>query len=132
MHDRIAFEANELNFLTIKFSHVRAVKLQTVNSGGINLKIDNSIKPAALPADVSSTKAGQKVGAPAPTSADTTIQLSSQLQNLEKSLSTDEVFDAARVEKIKQAISEGRFVVNPEKVADQLLDTVRDLIKGRH
>ncbi|MEO5655184.1 MAG: flagellar biosynthesis anti-sigma factor FlgM [Nitrosospira sp.] len=39
-----------------------------------------------------------------------------------------EVFDAVKVEEIKRAISEGRFTVNPDKVADGLLDTVRDLI----
>ena len=37
----------------------------------------------------------------------------------------------ASVEEIKQAISEGHFVVNPEKVADRLLETVRDLIQSR-
>ena len=36
--------------------------------------------------------------------------------------------DAARVSEIKQAISEGRFKVNPDFVADRLLQTVRDLI----
>ncbi|MDY7548740.1 flagellar biosynthesis anti-sigma factor FlgM [Glaciimonas sp. Gout2] len=38
-------------------------------------------------------------------------------------------FDAAKVEKIRQAISEGHYQVNAGKIADGLLDTVRDLLK---
>lgn len=40
-------------------------------------------------------------------------------------------FDAARVAEIRQAISDGRYQVNPEKIADGLLDTVRDLLGKR-
>lgn len=37
-------------------------------------------------------------------------------------------FDTARVAEIRQAISEGRYQVNTGKIADGLLDTVRDLL----
>jgi len=40
-------------------------------------------------------------------------------------------FDAAKVAEIRHAISEGRYQVNPEKIADGLLDTVRDLLGKR-
>jgi negative regulator of flagellin synthesis FlgM len=36
--------------------------------------------------------------------------------------------DSARIEAIKQAIREGRFVVNPEAIADKLIASVRDLV----
>jgi negative regulator of flagellin synthesis FlgM len=98
--------------------------------GGINLKIENSIKAAVISGDISAAKPGQRASATPVGGADT-VQRSSELQNLEKSLSTGEAFDATRVEEIKQAISEGRFTVNPEKVADGLLATVRDLIQAR-
>ena len=97
------------------------------------MKIENSIKAAPpIPGEISSGKPGQKVeiaagnlsGAPRDS-----VQLSTQLQNIEKNLSNGEVFDAARVEEIKQAISEGRFTVNTEKVADRLLESVRDLLR---
>lgn len=94
------------------------------------MKIENSIKAAAIPPDIPAPRSGQKASA-SPVAGGDSIQLSAQLKSVEKSLSTNEVFDAARVEKIKQAISEGRFVVNPEKVADGLLETVRDLIQTR-
>ncbi|MEQ1814210.1 MAG: flagellar biosynthesis anti-sigma factor FlgM [Candidatus Nitrotoga sp.] len=41
------------------------------------------------------------------------------------------VVDAGKVAEIKQAISDGRFKVNPEIVADRLIETVRDLIGKR-
>ena len=39
--------------------------------------------------------------------------------------------DPARVQEIKQAISEGHFKVNANVVADRLLATVRDLLQNR-
>ncbi len=41
-------------------------------------------------------------------------------------------FDAQRVAEIRQAISEGRFMVNPERVADGLINSVREMLnQGR-
>jgi negative regulator of flagellin synthesis FlgM len=45
---------------------------------------------------------------------------------------SDGVFDPSRVHEIKQAISEGRFKVNADVVADRLLETVRELLQGRN
>ena len=59
------------------------------------------------------------------------VQLSAELQNLEKSLASGEVFDAARVDEIKQAIADGRFHVDTGKVADRLLEQVRELIQTK-
>lgn len=39
-------------------------------------------------------------------------------------------FDSQRVAEIRQAIIEGRFQVNPEKIADSLLTGVRELLRG--
>jgi negative regulator of flagellin synthesis FlgM len=37
--------------------------------------------------------------------------------------------NSARIQEIKQAISEGRFKINPDAIADSLIDTAKDLIK---
>jgi negative regulator of flagellin synthesis FlgM len=55
--------------------------------------------------------------------------LSSQLAVLENRFAADGAFDASRVEAIKGAMREGRFTVNPEAVADKLLESVRELLR---
>lgn len=95
------------------------------------MKIDNSIQTAVSLSETSARpgKTGQRTEGVA--NSNDSVQLSTQLRNIEQNLANGEVFNAARVEEIKQAISEGHFVVNPEKVADRLLETVRDLIQSR-
>jgi len=57
--------------------------------------------------------------------------ISTQLQAAQAASSSDAVFSTSKVNEIKQAISEGRFSVNSEKVADGLLDSVHDLLGSR-
>lgn len=59
------------------------------------------------------------------------VQLSSQAQELASQVASASVFDANKVEEIKAAISSGTFKVDAEKVAEGLIDTVRDLIQNR-
>lgn len=54
--------------------------------------------------------------------------LSSRLQELKAEASSSPVVDAQRVAEIRQAISEGRFKVNPERIADGLLSSVRQML----
>lgn len=74
-------------------------------------------------------KATEKAGAEKAPSDNVT--LSTQAQALAGRVSEDQVFDAKKVEEIKAAIASGRFQVNAERVADGLLDTVKDLISAR-
>lgn len=55
--------------------------------------------------------------------------LSSRIQGLEATLSASPVVDAQRVAEIKQAIAEGRFKVDPERIADGLLKSVREMLE---
>lgn len=41
------------------------------------------------------------------------------------------VVDRAKVAEVKQAISEGRFEINPDVVADRLLETVKELVLAK-
>jgi negative regulator of flagellin synthesis FlgM len=54
--------------------------------------------------------------------------LSTRLNDLEARLSQTGEFDAAKVESIKQAIREGRFKINPDVVADRLVESVKQLL----
>ena len=54
-----------------------------------------------------------------------------KLQNIDNNLSSRPLVNSARIQEIKQAISEGNFQINPEVVADKLLETVRELIQSK-
>jgi len=63
----------------------------------------------------------------------TTVQLgtgNAQLHSLGKSVANSSVVDTEKVAAIKQAISEGRFKVNADVVADRLIDSVKELINA--
>ncbi len=57
--------------------------------------------------------------------------LAASLQQAGAAMDDTPVVDAARVAEVKQAISEGRFQVRPERIADGLLQSVRDMLANR-
>lgn len=67
----------------------------------------------------------------APGSSSDNVSLSSQSQALSKTAGGEAVFDSGKVEEIKAAIAGGSFRVNTERVADGLIDSVRELV-GAH
>lgn len=95
------------------------------------MKIDDAAKKApGLGVVANQTRASrstEKTGV-AKTSTDT-VSLSSQSQALAGASSTSAVFDVSKVQEIKDAIASGRFQVDAGKVADGLIDTVKDLIR---
>ena len=54
--------------------------------------------------------------------------LSARLQEIGATVASSPSFNAERVAEIKQAIAEGRFKINPERIADGLLDNVRQML----
>lgn len=98
------------------------------------MKINDSSsikKPAAtgVAADkAGANRAADKAGAVA-AGADN-VRLSSQAKTL-ASTSTGGVFDAKKVEEIKAAIAGGQFQVDAARIADGLIDSVRDMIQKR-
>jgi negative regulator of flagellin synthesis FlgM len=99
-----------------------------INGGG-------SIKPTS-PTGVQDVASGKPSAAPA-TSASTSPRSdkvdisdsSTTLQHLERLLKDVGVVDSARVEEIKLAISQGRFQVDSNIVADKLLAAVREYLQ---
>lgn len=95
------------------------------------MKISSTVSPVGGAAK--SERSRPAAGAPqsAGTSAGTEVDLSplsNRLQEIQTSASADAVVDTQRVSEIKQAIAEGRFKVNPERIADGLLDSVRQML----
>lgn len=100
------------------------------------MKINNTINKAGSTGRVSETGkkrapaagAGKRPSTGGQTERVDIGPLAGQLAALESSLENVQVVDSQRVEAIKQAISEGRFRVNADVVADRLLSTVKELV----
>lgn len=56
------------------------------------------------------------------------VEISSLSARLQEVGAGEAPVDAERVAEIKQAIAEGRFQINPERIADGLLSSVRDML----
>lgn len=104
------------------------------------MKINDTLKNTpglpSSPATGSNARGADKAGAAtstAPQAGTDNVRLSAQGQALAASgaAASNAVFDTKKVERIKMAIADGQFQVNSEKVADGLLDTVRDLLNAR-
>ena len=90
-------------------------------------KVDNAASAGnAATAGTSSTAT-----APASSTVTSISTISTQLQAAQAATSSDAVFSTSKVNEIKQAISEGRFQVNSEKVAQGLLDGLSGLFGAR-
>ena len=88
------------------------------------MKIDSTYKPSA---QTLAPKA-----APAPSVASGATQDAVSLSHLAGTLQAGEhpPVNSARIQEIKQAISEGRFKVNPEAIADRLIESARELLNS--
>lgn len=100
------------------------------------VKIDDSMKKAAgLAISPSTARSGKTAESPAPATPSTVatdnVSISPQLKTLSSTLAAQGAFDAGKVEEIKSAIAEGRFQVNAEKIADGLIDSVKEMIHSR-
>ena len=103
------------------------------------MKINDTLKsttglPSAPATSTSTARGADKAAETAATSvAPDNVRLSPQGQALAASSAggANAVFDTKKVERIKLAIADGQFQVNSEKVADGLLDTVKDLLHSR-
>lgn len=98
------------------------------------MNINDSIKKAPTVGVGSTTQARagkSSESASVSSPASDSVRISPQLQALSGQISQSGVFDTKKVAEIKAAIASGTFQVNAEKVADGLIDTVKDLIQPR-
>ena len=98
------------------------------------MKITSSIDTTGSLERIGNGPSGAAQGKPSatPAAGSDTIRisdLSNQLAAVESRFATDGAFDSGRVEEIRDAMREGRFKVNPEVVADKLLESVRELLR---
>ncbi len=98
------------------------------------MKIDNSLGTVGgLPNSEPRPRANKGANGSAAASG-SKVALSSiaaSLQEAEAALANTPVVDAGRVAEIKHAISEGRFQVDAAKVADGLIESVRQMLASQ-
>lgn len=70
----------------------------------------------------------QPAGAGQPSGSVDLSPLSASLAKAESAAASTPVVDQARVDEIRQAISEGRFKIDANRIADGLLDSVREML----
>lgn len=97
------------------------------------MKIDDSIKKtASVSVNTPAARAGKSAEKPAVDGkTGDSVHISPQLKSIAGQMASGGVFDTEKVEEIKAAIANGSFQVNAEKVAEGLIDTVKDLIHSR-
>ncbi len=97
------------------------------------MKIDKSLQSVTT-VSVSDGKRRTDISSAPAAEQENNVHLSpnvAKLQNLDNCSANCSIVNSARVEEIKQAISEGNFQINPEVVADRLLETVKELIESK-
>ena len=80
------------------------------------------------------TPTTERKGQAAPTAAhaEPSAQVAlSQAAAVLASVSADPTFDAAKVERIAQAIRDGKFTINAEAIADKLIVNAEELLSRR-
>lgn len=96
------------------------------------MKIDNSIKGLSpRPGSVPSRPVDSAGKGPEAAGLQVELSATAKLQQSSGVAASGGAFNAERVAEIRQAISEGRFQVNPEKIADGLVDSVREMLSQR-
>ncbi|MBY0475734.1 MAG: flagellar biosynthesis anti-sigma factor FlgM [Nitrosomonas sp.] len=97
------------------------------------MKIDKSLQPVST-VSVNDGKRRADITPNPNTSQENSVHLSpnaAKLQTIDSSSTSGSIVNTARVQEIKQAISEGNFQINPEAVADRLLETAKELIQSK-
>jgi negative regulator of flagellin synthesis FlgM len=92
------------------------------------VKINSSVPSVGSTPEPSRPRSPQALASKADAGSSERVDISSLSAQLQEVGAGDTAMNSARVAEIKQAISEGRFQINPERIADGLLSSVRDML----
>lgn len=95
------------------------------------MKVEGTVKPVGGPLSGEQRAKAQTETPKQPSGGEPKVELSSLSSSLgkaEAAIASTPVVDSARVSEIRQAISEGRFQVDANRVADGLIESVREML----
>lgn len=93
------------------------------------MKIDNSAKTiGTAPNQAGSRVARARTAAGTGTESRATTSTSVAATAFHATSGSEAAFNAQKVAEIRQAISEGRFQINSERIADGLINSVREML----
>lgn len=97
------------------------------------MKIDNSVKTSGGITGTGRARTGvanaeRKSEAASPPQVDLS-PMSARLNEIESGLASMPVMNSERVAEIRQAIAQGSFKIDSSKIADSLIDSVRQMLK---
>lgn len=99
------------------------------------MKISNSMMPVGnVTASDAKARISKDQGNAAVSDGGAKVELSSfsaSMQQMESAMANTPVVDSQKVAEVKQAISEGRFQVHAEKIADGLISSVQQMLKAQ-
>jgi len=106
------------------------VKINDSNKANVNLGVEKSITDKANTAKSGDQKAVNSTESKAADSV-TISPMAQKLKSIGSNLAADGAFDANKVNEIKDAIASGQFKVNTDKVADGLIQSVKEMLTNK-
>jgi negative regulator of flagellin synthesis FlgM len=97
------------------------------------VKIEGTLKPVGT-GSVGENRPRPQAGVQQSASGDAKVELSSLSSSLiraEAAMAETPAVDSKRVEQIRQAISEGRFKIDADRIADGLISSVRQMLDSQ-
>lgn len=95
------------------------------------MKINSTLPSIGNTPGTGSPKGLTSADKPAGAASGERVDISSLSARLQEVGAGETPIDAQKVAEIKQAISEGRFQINPERIADGLLSSVREMLAAK-
>ncbi len=92
------------------------------------MKINSNLPSIGNTAATASPRGAGSAGKPAGTPPGERVDISSLSARLQEVGAGEAPVDAQKVAEIKQAIAAGRFQINPERIADGLLNSVQEML----
>ena len=98
------------------------------------MKIEGSVKAASSLLSSDARPKAATMAAKQMPQGDTTVaisSLSSSLGKAEAAIAASPTVNKERVAELRLAIAEGRFKIDPQRVADGLINSVRDMLQAQ-